>query len=136
MDGAEISRRIEALRTLRGLTQVQLDVLGHELGLRKQELSRTERGELPMNSVRRHVLSRVLDVPEDWLREEDVDRLVHAIEDVRTLEQTLEASERRRQEDLAAVASELARQVEAALATGILPSASQSAATERKAADG
>lgn len=72
----ETKRRIEAARILRDLSQVELDRLGHEDGLGKQELSRLERGELPLTRVRREVLIRILRVPEHWLTEEDTDVVV------------------------------------------------------------
>lgn len=76
MDQEEAQRRITAARILRGLEQRDLDRLGHEYGLGKQELGRTERGTLPITRVRREVLARILGVPERWFTEDDVDVIV------------------------------------------------------------
>lgn len=78
MTGEELRRRIEAARILRGISQDDMDVMGHADGLRKQELSRTERGDLPLTRIRRDVLARVLRVPERWLLAETVDEIVAA----------------------------------------------------------
>lgn len=59
-------RRIRAARDLRGLTQEDMDALAVKDGLGRQELSRTERGELPLTRVRALVLSRVLRLPVEW----------------------------------------------------------------------
>lgn len=76
MDEGEAKRRIEAARILRGMTQVEMDRRGAELGLAKQELGRTERGKLPFTAARAMVLCRVLGVPPRWFQEDDVDVLV------------------------------------------------------------
>lgn len=76
MDPEEVKRRIEAARTLRGISQVQMDQLGHAEGLDKQELGRLERGRLPMSNVRCDVLCRVLKVPRRWFEDDDLDVVV------------------------------------------------------------
>jgi hypothetical protein len=76
MDAEDVKRRIEAARMLRGIEQQQLDRLGHAEGLGKQELSRTERGELPLTRVRRDVLLRLLRLPDRWLVSDDIDEVV------------------------------------------------------------
>jgi transcriptional regulator with XRE-family HTH domain len=72
----EAKRRIEAARILRGLTQDELDKRGSSDGLGKQELSRTERGELDLTRVRRDVLARLLELPIEWFEEESIDSLI------------------------------------------------------------
>lgn len=73
LDAEEINRRIVAARTLRNLSQRDLDALGERDGLGRQELSRVERGELPLSRVRRETLTRLLDVPADWFTAEPFD---------------------------------------------------------------
>lgn len=72
----EAKRRIAAARLLRGLTQEELDALGSADGLGRQELSRTERGELPVTRVRREVLARLLDFPVEWFLHDSIDDLI------------------------------------------------------------
>jgi transcriptional regulator with XRE-family HTH domain len=72
----EAKRRIAAARILRGLTQEELDVLGAADGLGRQELSRTERGELPVTRVRREALARLLNLPVEWFLQDSIDDLV------------------------------------------------------------
>jgi hypothetical protein len=72
----EAKRRIAAARLLRGLSQTELDALGADDGLRGQELSRTERGELPLTRVRRDVLSRLLGLPPEWFLWSSLDGLI------------------------------------------------------------
>jgi transcriptional regulator with XRE-family HTH domain len=72
----EAKRRIAAARILRGLTQEELDTLGAVDGLGRQELSRTERGELPVTRVRREVLARLLNLPVEWFLQDSIDDLV------------------------------------------------------------
>lgn len=76
VEPGEIKRRIEAARVLRGISQPEMDRLGADLGLPKQELSRTERGELPWSQARAMILQRVLGVPDRWFTEPKVDALV------------------------------------------------------------
>jgi transcriptional regulator with XRE-family HTH domain len=77
VEADEIKRRMVAARTLRQLTQDDLDTLGADYGLDKQELSRLERGELPLTRVRRDALARLLHVSERWFRDEDVNPLLN-----------------------------------------------------------
>jgi transcriptional regulator with XRE-family HTH domain len=72
----EAKRRIAAARLLRGLTQEELDALGAADGLGRQELSRTERGELPVTRVRREVLARLLRFPGEWFLQDSIDDLI------------------------------------------------------------
>lgn len=72
----EAKRRIEAARILRGLTQDELDKLGAADGLGKQELSRTERGELDLTRVRKEVFARLLKLPVEWFEDESIDPLI------------------------------------------------------------
>ena len=53
-----------------------MDLLGVAEGLDKQELSRLERGALPMTNVRREALCRVLRVPRRWFQSDDLDEVV------------------------------------------------------------
>lgn len=76
LDAAEIKRRIEAARILRGIGQAELDRLFHEDGLGKGEAGRTERGDLPMTRVRREAFSRHLGVPERWFTAASIDEIV------------------------------------------------------------
>lgn len=76
VDPGEVKRRIEAARVLRSMTQVEMDRRGAELGLDKQELGRTERGDLPWTTARAMVLARVLRVPPRWFEAEDLDVVV------------------------------------------------------------
>lgn len=82
LDNEERRRRIVAARTLRGVSQDDMDRLGHDEGLAKQELSRLERGEFgeKFSAVQRRTLSRVLRVPENWFTEPDADQLVGYVE--------------------------------------------------------
>ena len=73
---AEAKRRIEAARTLRGLTQDALDAMGYRDGLGKQELSRAERGELEITRVRREVFARLLGLPIEWFESDSIDDLI------------------------------------------------------------
>lgn len=73
---AEAKRRVEAARILRGYTQETLDALGAADGLDKQELSRTERGELDSTRVRREVFARLLELPLEWFEAESIDPLI------------------------------------------------------------
>lgn len=72
----DVKRRIEAARTLRGVSQRELAARLHEDGLGSQELGRIERGDLPLTRVRIDALCRHLGVPERWFTEPDVDELL------------------------------------------------------------
>jgi transcriptional regulator with XRE-family HTH domain len=72
----ELKKRIHAARILRGLKQTELQDRLHEAGLRKLELGRIERGQLPLTRVRRQALIDALHVPERWFLSEDVDEVV------------------------------------------------------------
>lgn len=72
----EAKRRIAAARLLRGLGQDELDELGAKDGLGRQELSRTERGELPITKVRRETLARLLAMPAEWFSTDSIDALI------------------------------------------------------------
>jgi transcriptional regulator with XRE-family HTH domain len=72
----EAKRRIAAARILRGFTQEELDAMGAADGLGRQELSRTERGELPVTRVRREVFARLLNLPVEWFLEDSIDDLI------------------------------------------------------------
>lgn len=79
MSTEEARRRICGLRTLRRISQEQMSVRGHEdWGLKRQELSRTERGDLPLTRVRKVALCGILDVHPAWFDEEDLSRLLQA----------------------------------------------------------
>jgi transcriptional regulator with XRE-family HTH domain len=77
LDADETKRRLVAARTLRNLSQTALDDLGAGYGLDKQELSRTERGELPMTGARRAALINLLKLPQDWFTAASADDLLH-----------------------------------------------------------
>lgn len=72
----ELKHRIEAARILRDISQVELERLFHADGLGKGDAGRVERGELPMDKVRRDAFCRHLRVPERWFLAEDVDEIV------------------------------------------------------------
>jgi transcriptional regulator with XRE-family HTH domain len=72
----EAKRRIAAARILRGFTQEELDAMGAADGLGRQELSRTERGELPVTRVRREVFARLLNLPVEWFLQDTIDDLI------------------------------------------------------------
>jgi transcriptional regulator with XRE-family HTH domain len=96
LDKDELKRRIDAFRTLRGLTQVDLADLFAAKGHGSQELGRLERGALPLTEIRRRSLAEILEVPEQWFEDERlvftshgsggsglgsrIDRLVRAME--------------------------------------------------------
>lgn len=90
----EIKRRVDAARTLRGMTQTQLAELVHADGLGKHDIGRLERGDIPLTRVLRDALCRHLGVPEEWFTEPSVDRLVARpmrAEDVRAHLERIEA---------------------------------------------
>lgn len=76
LGAAELKRRILAARTLRNVSQEELDRRFAEDGLRKSA-GPLERGELPLTRARLDGLVRHLRVPEEWFVAEDVDSLVH-----------------------------------------------------------
>lgn len=73
LDKDELKRRIDAFRTLRGLTQVDLAELFASKGHGSQELGRLERGALPLTEIRRRSLAEILEVPERWFVEGRID---------------------------------------------------------------
>jgi transcriptional regulator with XRE-family HTH domain len=73
LDKDELKLRIDAFRTLRGLTQADLAELFAAKGHGSQELGRLERGALPLTEIRRRSLAEILDVPEHWFVDERVD---------------------------------------------------------------
>lgn len=79
LDARTIKERIDAARTLRGLTQTELGDLLHSDGLGKHDVGRIERGTMTLQAVHRHALCRHLGVPEDWFLEPDLDRLLGII---------------------------------------------------------
>lgn len=109
-------QRIVAARTLRGISQAEMDRLGHEDGLGKGELSRLERGEFNrITPAQRRTLSYILRVPEAWFTDEDVDAIVGYSEpdDFRTL-----AAVREFLPELAEVALALRQEREASASAG------------------
>lgn len=76
LENEELKRRLDAARTLRGLTQNQLAALLAEDGLGKHDLGRIERGSLVMQRVHREAIARRLRIPEWWLTVEDIDVVV------------------------------------------------------------
>jgi transcriptional regulator with XRE-family HTH domain len=101
LDKAELKNRIDALRTLRGLTQVDLAELFAAKGHGTQELGRIERGALPLTEIRRRTLAEILNVPERFFQDEQIDlrdadapasgsqldRLEQAVADIRRREE-------------------------------------------------
>lgn len=75
---AELKRRIEAARILRGISQEELDRRFAEDGLGKSA-GRLERGDkrLTLNRALLDGFIRHLRVPESWFTAEDVDELVY-----------------------------------------------------------
>ena len=69
---AELRTRIRIARQLRGKTQVALQRDLLDKGFDKTELGRIERGELQLTPMRRMMLARELNVPEEWFTEPDV----------------------------------------------------------------
>lgn len=95
LDKDELKRRIDAFRTLRGLTQADLAEKFASKGHGTQELGRLERGALPLTEIRRRSLAEILEVPERWFVDEtltvadykpgpstQLDRLEQAIADI------------------------------------------------------
>jgi transcriptional regulator with XRE-family HTH domain len=117
LDKAELKNRIDALRTLRGLTQVDLAELFAAKGHGTQELGRLERGALPLTDIRKRTLAEILDVPERFFEEEHLD-LTDVADDVphtqldrleRTLAEIMRREERA-QADRDAITALLAQQ--------------------------
>jgi transcriptional regulator with XRE-family HTH domain len=69
---AELKRRIEAARILRGLDQVDLGRLLHEEGFGKHDAGRLERGAIHLTRAHRRALAMILEVPESWFTDEHV----------------------------------------------------------------
>jgi transcriptional regulator with XRE-family HTH domain len=76
MNADQVEQRIKAGRLLRGMDQQTMDRLGAEHGLGRQELSRVERGALPLTAVRRYALRSILRLPDRWFVDEDTDVIV------------------------------------------------------------
>lgn len=72
----ELKRRLDAARTLRGMTQAELAARLHEDGFGKQDLGRIERGDMPLQRMRRVIIAGHLGVPEAWFTDPDLDKLV------------------------------------------------------------
>ena len=70
-----LKQRVEAARTLRGISQTDLDLRFAQDGLGKAA-GRIERGELVMQRAHRDAFCRHLGVPERWFSEPDVDIVV------------------------------------------------------------
>ena len=79
LDAPELRRRIRAARELRGLEQADLDCRFAADGLKKQEASRLERGELPWTAVRARALAYHLGMPLRWFTEPNIDVLLSEI---------------------------------------------------------
>jgi transcriptional regulator with XRE-family HTH domain len=117
LDKDELKRRIDAFRTLRGLTQVELAELFASKGHGTQELGRLERGVLPLTEIRRRSLAEILDVPEHWFEDDaellpgrsggseepQLTRIEHAVADITRREE-------RAQQDRDAITALLAQQ--------------------------
>jgi len=73
LEAKELKRRIDAARTLRGLTQAQLAKLFVAEGFGTQDIGRIERGGLDLTRARRRSLADLLQVPETWFTEEHLD---------------------------------------------------------------
>lgn len=74
-----LKQRIEAARTLRGITQTALDGLFDADGLGKSA-GRIERGALEMQRAHRDAFCRHLKVPARWFNSPDVDEIVGYVE--------------------------------------------------------
>jgi len=72
LDTATLKRRIDAARTLRGLTQNDLAALVHGDGFGKHDVGRLERGDIILSEGLQHSLSRHLRVPPTWFTDEDL----------------------------------------------------------------
>lgn len=116
LDKDELKRRIDAFRTLRGLTQVDLAELYASKGHGTQELGRLERGALPLTEIRRRSLAEILDVPERWFTDETLrlaDFPARQTSQLDRLEQAIAVitqREERAQEDRNAIIALLAKQ--------------------------
>jgi transcriptional regulator with XRE-family HTH domain len=76
LDAKELKRRIEAARTLRKVSQEDLNKLFARDGIDKLAAGRVERGEIDMQRVHLDAFVRHLRVPERWFTEPDVDIIV------------------------------------------------------------
>jgi transcriptional regulator with XRE-family HTH domain len=72
LDTAELKRRMEAARILRGFDQVDLGRLLHEEGFGKLDAGRLERGAIPLTRAHRRALAMILEVPESWFTDDHV----------------------------------------------------------------
>lgn len=70
---SELKRRIDAARTLRGLTQEELGQRFADEGFGRHDVGRIERGRMPLMGARRRTLALVLDVPESWFTDDYLD---------------------------------------------------------------
>ena len=147
MDRAHVSRRLKAARWLAGGE----DEKGRPVPLSPEELAQREpllRNGISANAIseiermvkdarpmERRELCRALDLPATWF-DFSTPLELDATETINSLRQALVDAERHRQEDLAAIGVEVARQVSLAIETGVLPTVESSAATERRAANG
>lgn len=77
---AQLKDRLHALRLLKGLDQREFTRLCAEQGLGSTEAGRVERGKVPFTGKHQLVFARVLDVPEVWLTDPDISRLLWAAE--------------------------------------------------------
>lgn len=77
LDAEELARRLRAARTLRGdMEQTELGALFEADGLGKTDPGRIERGVIAMQRVHLEAFCRHLRVPEAWLTDPDVNRVV------------------------------------------------------------
>jgi transcriptional regulator with XRE-family HTH domain len=114
LDKDELKRRIDAFRTLRGLTQVDLAELFASKGHGTQELGRLERGVLPLTEIRRRSLAEILGVPEAWFVDATLDLAGYTGEmGLAGIQRSLDAilqREERAQDDRDAIMALLAKQ--------------------------
>lgn len=73
VDKDVLKQRIDAARTLRGITQVELNKLFDADGLGKHDVGRLERGELPLRRIHLDALVRHLRVPEWWFTADEIE---------------------------------------------------------------
>jgi transcriptional regulator with XRE-family HTH domain len=76
LEPEELRRRLDAIRTLRGLRQVDLAALVETDGHGKHDVGRLERGDVHLSPSLRRSLAHHLQVPEDWFTEPDLDRVI------------------------------------------------------------
>lgn len=137
--GAQAAR----IRAARGYADLKQPAVAKSLGMSVETYQRVERGDRLLTADELLRVADATGVPFEFLvsgfrsatatpLDQRVASLTSQVDDlagyVSQLEQALEGLERQRQEDLAAVASELAAQVSLALETGALPTAAGNAA--------